>query len=99
MAKGRQATVPQPSMGLYQSPNVPMSAIRRFAREIAERFRPNKIILFGSYAYGKPHRDSDVDVLVVMPCWDEINQSLRIWNAIEPPFSLDLMVRTPRNLD
>src|SRR5713226_7531965 len=99
MGKRRQASVQERSIGLYQSPNVPMSAIRQFARQIAERFRPDKIILFGSYAYGKPHRDSDVDILVVMPCWDEINQSIRIWNAIEPPFSLDLMVRTRRNLD
>jgi hypothetical protein len=38
----------------YASPNVPFSAIRRFARRIADRFQPDKIILFGSYAYGKP---------------------------------------------
>ena len=32
---------------------VPMSAIRRFAREVAKKFNPEKIILFGSYAYGR----------------------------------------------
>ncbi|HLF73175.1 MAG TPA: nucleotidyltransferase domain-containing protein [Anaerolineales bacterium] len=31
--------------------------------QIAEQFHPNKIILFGSYAYGKPSEDSDVDIL------------------------------------
>jgi predicted nucleotidyltransferase len=36
--------------------------IRRFARELAERFHPDKIILFGSYAYGTPHAGSDVDI-------------------------------------
>src|SRR5713226_3123762 len=46
---------------------VPFAAIRKLAQEIAEKFRPEKIILFGSYAYGKPHRDSDVVILVVMP--------------------------------
>jgi hypothetical protein len=41
------------------SPNIPLSAIRRFARQIAERFHPEKIILFGSYACGQPHNESD----------------------------------------
>jgi hypothetical protein len=43
----------------YASPNIPPAAIRRFAHRIAERFQPEKIILFGSYAYGKPHEESD----------------------------------------
>jgi uncharacterized protein len=41
--------------------------IRAYAEEIARQFRPRRIILFGSYAYGKPTRDSDVDLLVVTP--------------------------------
>lgn len=75
-----------------------MSAIRRLARQIAERFQPDKIILFGSYAYGKPHEWSDVDLLVIMPAYNEINQSIRIRLALAPPFPLDLIVRTPTNL-
>ena len=43
----------------YASPDIPLSAIKRFARQIAEKFHPDKIILFGSYAYGKPHEESD----------------------------------------
>jgi predicted nucleotidyltransferase len=82
----------------YRSPDIPMSAIRRFARQIADRFHPDKIILFGSYAYGQPHQESDVDLLVVMPASNEINQSIRLTLAFEPPFSLDLIVRTPENL-
>jgi hypothetical protein len=42
-----------------------MAEIRRFARQVAERFQPEKIILFGSHAYGTPHADSDVDILVI----------------------------------
>lgn len=33
---------------------VPMRAIRAVANQIADKFQPEKIILFGSYAYGKP---------------------------------------------
>lgn len=43
-----------------------MPLIRRLARQIAEKFRPQRIILFGSFAYGEPGPDSDVDILVVM---------------------------------
>src|SRR6266851_874628 len=84
----------------YSSPNIPLSAIRRFARQIAERFHPDKIILFGSYAYGRPHNESDVDLLVIMPAYDVVNQSIRICNAFDVwPFSLDLIVRTPKQIE
>lgn len=42
-------------------------AIQQYCDAIAAAFKPRKIILFGSYAYGTPHEDSDVDVMVVMP--------------------------------
>jgi predicted nucleotidyltransferase len=88
-----------PLTGLYYPNLVPMSAIRRLARQIAERFQPDKIILFGSYAYGTPTRDSDVDLLVIMPTRNQIAQAVRIDEAIEPGFALDLLVRTPRVLE
>src|SRR5437016_5504085 len=79
----------------YPSPHIPLSAIRRYARQIAERFHPEKIILFGSYAYGRPHNESDVDLLVIMPTRNAIDQAIRIDLAFERPFALDLHVRTP----
>ena len=75
-----------------------MSVIRRFAREVAERFQPEKIVLFGSYAYGTPHADSDVDILVIMPARNQIDQAVRFSLAIDPPFPLDIIVRTPKNM-
>jgi uncharacterized protein len=83
----------------YVSPNVPLAAIRRFARRIATRFQPEKIILFGSYAYGNPHEESDVDLLVIMPTRNAIDQSIRIVTAFERLFSLDLIVRTPLQIE
>jgi predicted nucleotidyltransferase len=83
----------------YASPNVPLSAIRRFARRIARRFQPEKIILFGSYAYGKPHQESDVELLVVMPAYNEIAQAIRIRRECQRPFALDLIVKTPKRLE
>ncbi len=75
-----------------------MRLIRRFARQVAEHFQPDKIILFGSHAYGTPHADSDVDILVVMPARNELDQAVRISLAVEAPFPLDIIVRTPRKL-
>lgn len=75
-----------------------MRLIRRFARQVAERFGPDKVILFGSHAYGTPHADSDVDILVVMPARNELDQALRISLAVDYHFPLDLLVRTPKNL-
>jgi predicted nucleotidyltransferase len=100
MTNKRVAPAPYVQPYRYPSPNIPLAAIRRFARQIAERFHPEKIILFGSYAYGKPHSESDVDLLVIMPAYDVVNQSIRICVAFETwPFSIDLIVRTPEQIE
>jgi len=46
--------------------NVPGEKINVFVDKIAKRFKPEKIILFGSYGYGTPAKDSDVDILVII---------------------------------
>jgi len=98
MKSRRSSTDPAPSPRWYRGTDIPRRLIRRFAREVADRFQPEKIILFGSYAYGTPHTDSDVDVLVVMPARNELDQAVKICLAIEYHFPLDLLVRTPENL-
>ncbi len=75
-----------------------MAVIRRFARQVGERFQPEQIILFGSYAYGTAQADSDVDLLVVMPARNQHDQAARIRWEVPAPFPMDLIVRTPQNL-
>lgn len=82
----------------YRGADIPLRVIRRFARQVAEHFQPEKIVLFGSYAYGTPHIDSDVDILVVMPARNQLDQAFKIHWTIRPPFPLDIIVRTPRNM-
>src|SRR3954466_11346263 len=79
----------------YSGADVPMAVIRRYARQVAERFRPEKIILFGSHAYGTPHEDSDVDLMVIMPARNELDQAVKISTTLPAPFSCDLLVRKP----
>jgi predicted nucleotidyltransferase len=73
--------------------------ISTFARKVAKQFNPNKIILFGSYAYGKPTEDSDVDILVIMPFKGRNpEKATEIWMATKPKFPIDIMVRKPTEL-
>jgi uncharacterized protein len=85
-------------MPWYRGTDVPLGVIRRFARQVAEQFQPDKIILFGSHAYGQPHADSDVDIFVVMPARNQLDQAAKIHLALLPPFPMHLLVRTSRNL-
>jgi predicted nucleotidyltransferase len=82
----------------YRGADIPMRVIRRFARDVAEKFQPDRIVLFGSYAYGTPHEDSDVDVLVIIPARNQLDMAFKIHWAIQPPFPLDIIVRTPKEM-
>ena len=79
---------------------VERTKIRSFCNAVAKQFRPRKIILFGSYAYGKPTADSDVDLLVIMPRTRRQGErmSLRISRALPRDFAMDLLVRTPADV-
>jgi uncharacterized protein len=83
---------------IYWGADVPMRVIRAFARAVADQFQPDRIILFGSHAYGAPHADSDVDVLVVMPARNKHSLAVKIRQAVSAPFPMDLLVRTPEEL-
>jgi predicted nucleotidyltransferase len=73
--------------------------IRRMCRRIAEEFKPEKIILFGSYAYGKPTMESDVDLLVVMEFeGGQFHQAHKITQRLSLALPLDLLVYTPERL-
>ena len=70
--------------------------IQDYADSIAETFHPDRIILFGSYAYGTPTEDSDVDLLVVMPAKErDMKKALKIIQSCRADFPLDLLVYDP----
>jgi uncharacterized protein len=75
---------------------IALSQIEALSEQIARKFQPEKIILFGSYAYGQANDDSDVDLLVILP-FDElpVQKAISIRQQINHPFPLDLMARTP----
>ena len=69
-------------------------------KKIAETLKPEKIILFGSYAYGNPTPDSDVDLLVIMKSKGSYRENLRAVSMLLYPrqFPVDILVKTPKEV-
>jgi predicted nucleotidyltransferase len=79
---------------------IQMDVIHLLAHRIADRFHPQKIILFGSYAYGRPGPESDVDLLVIMETTlREAQQALQIRQYLNPLFGLDIIVYPPAKIE
>ncbi len=71
-------------------------AVERIVREL----KPEKVILFGSHAYGNPTPDSDVDLLVVMNTTAPATERyLVVSRLLRPrPFPVDILVKTPQEV-
>lgn len=79
---------------------VSLQEIDSCTRQIARQFRPEKIILFGSYAYGNPTPDSDIDFLVILPhTGSAVAQAAGIRLQLNVKFPIDLIVRSPRKIE
>ena len=78
--------------------------IQKIIAEVVEKikteYRPEKIILFGSYAYGKPTSDSDLDLLIVMETRDRPAERIRkVSDLFDPrPLPMDFIVLTPSEM-
>lgn len=75
--------------------------IRRLARRFAE-LGAELVVLFGSRAEGTSNRNSDIDLLVVMPC--DTGRSLagrfaEIGEMVDPRYATDLLVYTPEEFE
>jgi len=91
----RPKTVP---MGLKVSVG---KSLRPAIQKIVAELNPEKIILFGSYAYGIPSPDSDVDLLVVMKTRASLkDRSWAVSRLLMPrPFPVDILVKTPKEIE
>jgi uncharacterized protein len=78
---------------------VSMKDIRTLGRQIARDFRPERVILFGSYARGTAGSDSDIDLLVIAPFEGSgFRQSLKILNRLDSRLPLDLIAYRPEDV-
>ena len=75
--------------------------INEIKDKIVREYKPEKIILFGSFAWGEPHEDSDVDLLVVMesnkPRIERQREVLGMIYSSDVP--IDVLVHTPEELE
>ena len=71
--------------------------LKEITEKVVQAFRPKKIILFGSYAYGSPTPDSDLDLLIVMETRDRQAERIRkVSDLFDPrPLPMDFTVLTP----
>ncbi len=77
---------------------VALDKITELSKEIARQFHPERIVLFGSYAYGTAKEYSDVDLLVIMPFeGSPFRKSLEILRRLNPTFYVDLVIRSPED--
>lgn len=84
----------------FRSPARREQFIQQLCQRIADRFSPEKIILFGSHAYGQPTVESDVDLLVVMEFeGSPLQQAIKISRELGLVTPLDLLVRTPAQVE
>jgi|GEM_PF-822282 len=77
---------------------VPWQQIQDYCDAIAREFHPERIVLFGSYAGGKPTPHSDVDLFIVLKGGKhsrDLSRALAIRRKITAPFAVDLVVRKP----
>ena len=79
----------------FRRPARRQAYIKQVCDLIAERYHPEKIILFGSHAYGHPTPESDVDLLVVMDfAGSPLQQAIKISRELGLVTPMDLLVRT-----
>lgn len=76
--------------------------ITKTVDKIKSSYRPEKIILFGSYAYGTPKPDSDIDFLIIKTTPDRpIDRRVMVRKIISDPkrrIPFEIMVLTPKEI-
>ncbi len=73
--------------------------IKKIANRIAKEYKPEKIYLFGSYAWGKPTKDSDFDFMIIKKTKEDFyKRQLRIRQIIDGEIATDILVRTPEEI-
>ena len=76
---------------------IPSSMRKEIVRRLVNEFQPEAVYLFGSYAWGKPNEESDLDILVILPESSEtpIQRSVRAQHSLRGVrAAVDVLVKT-----
>ncbi len=73
--------------------------IKKITRQIVKKYKPKKIILFGSFGREKSIKDSDVDLLIIKKTKKNFPERCReVAEIIDGEIPVDILVRTPAEL-
>ena len=76
--------------------------LKEITQRLVAEFAPERIILFGSHAWGQPGENSDIDLLVVVPESDlpPPRRAARAYRCLrEVPVPLDILIRTREEVE
>ena len=79
--------------------NIPPLVHKEIIRRLVDEFHPETIYLFGSYAWGQPTEDSDMDFMVIVPESEEnpIQRAVRAQRSLKGVrAAVDVLVKTPQ---
>lgn len=80
--------------------NLDATKLQEAVKLLTRRFQPEKVILFGSWAYGNPNQDSDVDLFVIKNTLNTRSMAREMDSALFPrPFPIDLLVMTTKQVN
>lgn len=98
---GRMKTLDKTLKNPKKLKKISAKHIQAVIEQITSTYDPEKIILFGSYAYGKPNAWSDLDLLVIMDApKGEVETALAMRKMLPPyPFSIDILVRSAKTIE
>ena len=79
------------------------AVIQKIVQSLVAGYAPEKIILFGSYAYGQPDADSDIDLLIIKATqerfFERLNKVRRVATGTHPHVPFEPIVLTPEELE
>lgn len=77
--------------------------IKNLVNTLVQKYHPEKIILFGSYAYGNPAKESDIDILIIkktdLPFLKRLFNVRRLVSSIRYGYPFEPLVLTPEELN
>lgn len=80
----------------------PRKIIQEIAEKIKQGYQPEKIILYGSFAYGRPDKDSDIDMLIIKKTNKRpIDRRIEVRRIVDirQPIAFSPFVVTPQELN
>ena len=84
------------------SPDI-KNTIKRIVQKLIAEYAPRKVILFGSYAYGSPGPDSDIDLLIIKETSDRFIDRWvavqRLLKGVHRALPVETLVLTPKEIE